>query len=433
MSTENHEESHGGAGAGAEGGGALAGIRVLDLSRVLAGPWASQALGDLGADVIKVEHPGHGDDTRAWGPPFLSADGAADGAAGDVERLSAYYLSCNRNKRSIAIDIAKPDGADIIRRFAADCDVVIENFKVGGLARYGLDYAALSGINPRLVYCSITGFGQTGPLAPRPGYDFLIQGMSGLMSITGQPEGELGSEPLKVGVAVSDVFTGLYATISILAALRHRDRTGQGQHIDCALLDTQVSVLANQAMNWLVGGMVPGLMGNKHPNVVPYRTFKARDGHVIVATGNDGQFRALCRLLGLEEVAASPRFADNASRLALRDELEGLLADAIANWDQAALIAAMAEAGVPGGPINRIDQVFAEPHLAERGLVREMTLEDGRKVPVVGYPARLSNSPATYRRPPPRLGQQTAEVLEEMLGYSPDRVEQLRSSGVLGG
>jgi len=408
--------------------GALKGLRILDLSRVLAGPWASQILGDLGAEVIKVEQPDSGDDTRAWGPPFL-----ADGDAGPDERFSAYFLGCNRNKRSIAVDIANPKGAALIRALAKDSDVVLENFRVGALERYGLDYASLATINPALVYCSITGFGQSGPLASRPGYDFVVQGMGGLMSITGQPEGTPGAEPMKVGVAVSDIFTGLYATISILAALRHRDATGEGQHLDCALLDTQVAVLANQAMNWLVGGMVPKPMGNLHPNVVPYRTFPTRDGHAIVATGNDRQFHALCRLLGLEQMTTDPRFLDNASRVAYRAEVEKPLGDAIAGWATADFIAAMAEAGVPGGPINRIDQVFEQPQIAARGLVQEMRLPSGTSFRAVGFPVKLSATPATYRAPPPALGAQTGEVLQTLLNLSETEVSELRAAGVVGG
>lgn len=406
---------------------ALAGVRVLDLSRVLAGPWASQILGDLGAEVIKIEHPGKGDDTRAWGPPYLESK--EDDAGGDP--LSAYYLSCNRNKKSVAIDIASPEGAALIRRLARSCDIVLENFKVGGLARYGLDYESLKRENEALIYCSITGFGQTGPYAARGGYDFLIQGMSGLMSVTGQPEGTPGSEPLKVGVPVSDLFTGMYATVSILAALHHRDRTGQGQRIDCALLDTQVAVLANQGMNWLVGGQVPRRMGNGHPNVVPYRCFATGDGHIIVAVGNDGQFRALCRLLGRQDLLDDDRFANNPGRQTNRQELEAALAESIAGWDSAGLIAAMAEAGVPAGPINRIDQVFADPQIVARGLVHRLETEGGTTIPVVGFPARLSETPASYRQAPPRLGQQTAEILGDLLGLDAAELADLTARAVI--
>ncbi|SMH37273.1 CaiB/BaiF CoA transferase family protein [Azospirillum agricola] len=410
-----------------EAAAALAGVRVLDLSRVLAGPWASQILGDLGAEVIKIEHPGKGDDTRAWGPPYLRS--AREEA--DSDPLSAYYLSCNRNKKSVAIDIASPDGAALVRRLARSCDIVLENFKVGGLARYGLDYESLKRENEALIYCSITGFGQTGPYAARGGYDFLIQGMSGLMSVTGQPDGTPGSEPLKVGVPVSDLFTGMYATVSMLAALRHRDRTGKGQHIDCALLDTQVAVLANQGMNWLVGGQVPRRMGNGHPNVVPYRCFATNDGHIIVAVGNDGQFRALCRLLERQDLLEDSRFADNPGRQRNRQELEAALAESIAGWTSAALTAAMAGAGVPAGPINRIDQVFADPQVAARSLVHRLETDDGTTIPVVGFPARLSQTPARYRQAPPRLGQQTADVLGELLGLSPAELDDLKARAVI--
>lgn len=404
---------------------ALSGLRVLDLSRVLAGPWSSQILGDLGAEIIKIEQPGKGDDTRSWGPPYL------DTGTGDPDPFSAYYLACNRNKRSVAIDIANPEGAALIRRLAQHCDVVLENFKVGGLARYGLDYASLRAENPRLVYCSITGFGQTGPYAPRGGYDFLIQGMSGLMSVTGQPDGAPGAEPLKVGVPVSDLFTGLYATVSILAALRHRDKTGQGQHIDCALLDTQVSLLANQAMNWLVGGQVPRRLGNGHPNVVPYRCFATADGHIIVAVGNDGQFRNLCRLLDRQDLLDDARFATNAGRQTNRVELEAALADSIGTWASAPLIARLAEFGVPGGPINRVDQVFADPQIQARGLVRHITMDNGADIPMVGFPAQLSATPATYRHAPPRLGGQTQTVLHDLLGLDDDAMRDLADRQII--
>ncbi len=422
------ESPHDEAGNRAAGPMSLAGLRVLDLSRVLAGPWASQILGDLGADIIKVEHPEKGDDTRSWGPPNLRP---VPGDRTD-DPPSAYYLSCNRNKRSLAIDIAKPEGAALVRRLARSCDIVLENFKVGGLSRYGLDYEGLKRENPALVYCSITGFGQTGPYAPRGGYDFLIQGMSGLMSVTGHPEGAPGSEPLKVGVPVSDLFTGLYATIAVLAALRHRDRTGEGQHIDCALLDTQIAVLANQGMNWLVGGQVPKRLGNGHPNVVPYRCFATADGHIIVAVGNDGQFRALCRLLDREDLLADERFASNPGRQAHRAELEATLAESMARWTSADLIEALSGGGVPAGPINRIDQVFDDPQVVARGLVHRLETPGGTPVPIVGFPARLSRTPARYRRVPPRLGEQTDEVLSDLLDLTENELEELRAAGVIG-
>ena len=401
----------------------LAGLRVLDLSRVLAGPWASQILGDLGAEVVKVEHPDRGDDTRAWGPPFLDP--------GDPNSPSAYYLSCNRNKKSVAIDIATPAGARLIRSLAREADIILENFKVGGLAKYGLDYASLRSEKADLIYCSITGFGQTGPYASRAGYDFLIQGMGGLMSITGQPAGTPGAEPMKVGVAVSDLFTGLYATIAILAALRHRDATGQGQYIDCALLDTQASVLANQAMNWLVGGQRPQPLGNKHPNVVPYQTFATHDGHVIVATGNDGQFQALCRLLDRPDLAEDPRYSTSAGRQVHRGALEPALAETIRTWRSADFMRGMEANGIPGGPINTIPEVFSDPQIQARGVVRQMHLPDGSPIPTIAFPAVLSATPATYRRPPPSLGQDTRDVLSGWAGLAETELAVLEAEGVI--
>jgi formyl-CoA transferase len=400
--------------------GPLAGLKVLDLSRVLAGPWASQALGDLGADIVKVEQPGQGDDTRRWGPPFLP-DGSRD---------SAYYLACNRNKRSIAIDLAKPEGADLVRRLAAQSDIVVENFKVGGLARYGLDYASLSAENPGLIYCSITGFGQDGPYSDRGGYDFLIQGMSGLMSLTGFPDAEGGS-PTKVGVPVSDLFTGLYAAIAILAALNHRNRTGEGQHIDCALFDSQLAVLVNQASNYLNGGVEPRRLGNEHPNVVPYQDFETTDGRVLVALGNDRQFRALCALIGLDALAADPRFTDNAGRSTHRADLQAQLRPLIAAWRSADLLAAMDAAGLPGGPVNTVPEALADPQAAARQVVKRLHRADGQAVDVIGFPARLSRSPATYRRAPPRAGEDTRGVLEERLGLSREALDALIATGVI--
>jgi crotonobetainyl-CoA:carnitine CoA-transferase CaiB-like acyl-CoA transferase len=404
--------------------GPLEGIRVLDLSRVLAGPWASQALGDLGAQIVKVEQTVKGDDTRSWGPPFLQTpDGESD---------AAYFLCANRNKQSVAIDFAQPEGAALVQRMASQADILIENFKTGALAKYGLDYATLSGLNPRLIYCSITGFGQTGPYAHRGGYDFLIQGMSGLMSITGQRDGEPGAGPTKVGVAVSDLFTGLYASNSILAALHHRRRTDEGQHIDCALLDSQVAVLVNQAMNYLVGGEAPGRLGNAHPNIVPYRDFATADGHVLVACGNDGQFRALCGFLGLDEAAADPRFATNAGRMQDRVELEATLQAAIARWSSAAFFTAMTEAGVPGGPINRIDQTLSDPQIVARDLVHTLYRDDGTPVRVIGYPSKFSRTPPTYRIAPQRHGQDTDIVLRDLLGLDDATLARLRAAGVVG-
>ncbi|MBB4613946.1 CaiB/BaiF CoA transferase family protein [Novosphingobium taihuense] len=401
--------------------GPLAGITVLDLSRVLAGPWCSQVLGDLGADVIKVEQPGQGDDTRKWGPPFLD-DGSRD---------AAYYLCANRNKRSVAIDMAKPEGADLIRRFAARADVVIENFRVGGLARYGLDFDSLRAIKPDLVYCSITGFGQTGPLRDTGGYDFLIQGMSGLMSVTGLPDGEPGGGPMKVGLPVCDLQTGLYAAISILAALHHRHATGEGQHIDLALLDTQVALLANQASNWLNGGVTPRRMGNLHPTVVPYQDFACADGDVLVAIGNDRQFRQFMDLLGLGALADDPRFAISSGRCLNRDALMDVMRPVIARWQAADLIAAMQAAGLPGGKVNEIPEVLAHPQIEARGLVHEMARSDGTPVKVLGFPAQLSATPATYRHAPPRSGEDTVAVLGERLGLDRNEIDRLLAAGVI--
>lgn len=395
------DAAQGAAADGRAGPLPLAGIRVLDLSRVLAGPWATQILGDLGADVIKIERPGTGDDTRHWGPPWL------DGAEG----VGAYYLACNRNKRSVAVDIARPEGAALIRRLAAGCDVVVENFKVGDLARYGLDQASLRAVNPRLICCSISGFGQDGPYAERGGYDFLIQAMGGLMSLTGPEDGE----PTKVGVPVIDLFTGLYAAIAIQAALRHRDLTGEGQSIDCALLDTAVAILANQGMNWLVGGQIPRPLGNRHPTVVPYRPFRAADGELIVAVGNDGQFRALCRVLGRMDLAEDPANRSSAARQANRVALEAALEAEIARRHRDELLDAMRRAGVPGGPINRLDQVFADPQVIARAMVQPVARPDGPDLPLTRMPVRMSASPPAIRRPPPtRIGQDSLEVLAEM-------------------
>lgn len=402
--------------------GPLAGLKVLDLSRVLAGPWATQMLGDLGAEVFKIEQPGKGDDTRHWGPPFLD-DGSND---------AAYYLAINRNKQSLAIDLAQPEGAALVRRLAMACDIVVENFRVGGLAKYGLDYKTLSAAKPDLIYCSITGFGQDGPYADRGGYDFLVQGMSGLMSVTGRPDGEPGAGPMKVGVPVSDLFTGLHAVIAIQAALRHRDATGEGQHIDCALLDTQVNILANQASNWLNGGMVPGRLGNDHPNVVPYRDFRTADGNVLVALGNDRQFVRFCRLLGLDGLTEDPRFRNNASRAANRPALMAALESAIATWTSADLIGAMEQEGLPGGPVNSIPQIFDDPQIMARQLVRTLHRDTGAQVRVPGFPARLSRTPATYRQAPPRLGEDTDEVLAEQLGLDAGEIARLRAAGILG-
>lgn len=409
------------AGSEADGRtGPLAGIKVVDLTRIVAGPWATQILGDFGADVVKVEEPRGGDDTRKWGPPFLPT-GPDPG-----ETYSAYFICANRNKRSVAIDIAAKEGADIVRRMAAEADVFVENFKVGGLKRYGLDYASLAAINPRLVYCSVTGFGQSGPYAPRGGYDFLLQGMGGFMSVTGPADGE----PNKVGIPVADLLTGLYATIAIQAALRHRDLTGEGQHIDCALLDTVVACLINQSHSWLLGGPVPGRMGNGHPTVVPYRTFEVADGHVIVAVGNDRQFQALCRMLERPDLAADPRYASGVDRLANRASLEAEIAAAMAGFTKDAVIARMAEYAVPGGPINTIDEVFADPHVVARGMLAAIDDAGGIAVPTVRFPPVLSRTPAELRSPPPRLGEHTIEVLAD-LGFDEAATARLLAAGTV--
>jgi crotonobetainyl-CoA:carnitine CoA-transferase CaiB-like acyl-CoA transferase len=389
--------------------GALAGLKVLDLSRVLAGPWAGQLLADLGADVVKVERPGSGDDTRAWGPPWLpDADGAPTGE-------SAYYLSANRNKRSVAIDIATPAGQALVRQLAERADVVLENFKVGGLAQYGLDYASLAAVNPRLIYCSITGFGQDGPYAQRAGYDFLIQGMGGLMSLTGRPDGEPGGGPMKVGVALTDVMTGLYASNAVLAALAYRERSGKGQHIDLALLDVQVAVLANQASNYLVGGTTPQRMGNAHPNIVPYQEFATADGYMIVAVGNDGQFRKLCDVLGRPAWGSDERYATNPQRVRHRQELVGQIHAVTVTRGTADWVARMEDAGVPCGPINTLDKVFGDPQVKARGLRITMPHPCAGSVALVANPIRMSATPVAYDRPPPMLGEHTAEVLADWL------------------
>ncbi|MDO8787454.1 MAG: CaiB/BaiF CoA-transferase family protein [Sulfuritalea sp.] len=408
--------------------GPLHHVKVLDLSRVLAGPWASQLLGDLGADVIKVERPGEngrgGDDTRGWGPPWL-----ADGE-GQATTDAAYFLCTNRNKRSLTVDITRPEGQAIIRELAAQSDVVLENFKVGGLAAYGLDYPSLSALNPKLVYCSITGFGQDGPYAARAGYDFLIQGMGGLMSVTGRADDEEGAGPQKVGVALTDILTGLYAGNAIMAALLHREKTGQGQHIDLALLDVQVASLANQAMNYLVSGKAPQRMGNGHPNIVPYQDFPTADGDMILAIGNDGQFARFCEISGHAEWIGDERFATNAARVRNRAALIPLLRQTTVMRTTAAWIALLENAAVPCGPINDLAGVFADPQVVHRGLRVEMPHAAGGSAPQVANPMRFSATPVDYRLAPPLLGQDTEEVLRE-LGRSAEDIAALRSAGLI--
>jgi crotonobetainyl-CoA:carnitine CoA-transferase CaiB-like acyl-CoA transferase len=400
--------------------GALSHVRVLDVSRVLAGPWAGQVLADLGADVIKVERPLTGDDTRSWGPPYLrDADGRDTSEA-------AYYLAANRNKRSVTIDFTQPEGQRLMRELAAQSDVFLENFKVGGLAAYGLDYASLKAINPRLIYCSITGFGQTGPYAHRAGYDFMIQGLGGLMSLTGRMAGENGEGPVKVGVAVTDILTGLYASVAVLAALAERERSGEGQRIDMALLDVQVACLANQAMNYLTTGVAPRRLGNAHPNIVPYQDFPTADGDFILTVGNDRQFRRFAEVAGHPEWADDARFISNAQRVANRQTLVPLIRQATVFKTTAQWLELLETAGVPCGPVNDLAQVFADPQVQARQLRLELPHALAGSVPSVASPLRLSRTPVEYRRAPPQLGEHTEEVLAQWLGASRDDIARLR-------
>jgi crotonobetainyl-CoA:carnitine CoA-transferase CaiB-like acyl-CoA transferase len=403
----------------------LAGLRVLDLSRVLAGPWSGQLLADLGADVVKVERPGSGDDTRAWGPPYLKDE------AGQPTSEATYFLCANRNKRSLTVDLAQPEGQQLVRELALQADVLLENFKPGGLAQYGLDYASLAAVHPRLVYCSISGFGQTGPYAHRPGYDFLMQGMGGLMSVTGRGDGEEGAGPQKVGVALTDVLTGLYATIAVQAALAERERSGLGQHIDLALLDVQVACLANQASSYLAGGVTPGRMGNAHPTIVPYQDFPTADGDMILAIGNDGQFARFAEVAGHAEWASDERFATNPQRVANRKDLIARIRGVTTSRTTAEWIALLEAAGVPCGPINRIDAVFDDPQVRARGMRIELPHPLAGQAPLVANPIRLSGSPVQYRSAPPTLGQHTDEVLAQWLGLESSAVAGLRQRGVV--
>ncbi len=405
--------------------GALSHIRVLDLSRILAGPWAGQMLADLGADVIKVERPGAGDDTRGWGPPWMKDEQGADTS------VAAYYLCANRNKRSITIDITKPEGQELVRRLAAESDVLLENFKVGGLRQYGLDYDSLKAINPRLIYCSITGFGQNGPYAPRAGYDFLIQGMGGLMSLSGRPDGEPGAGPMKVGVALTDILTGLYASNAVLAALAWRERSGEGQHIDMALLDVQVACLANQAMNYLATGNNPKRLGNAHPSIVPYQDFPTADGYMILAIGNDGQFARFCEVAGVPEMAADERYATNRARVVNRAELIPKLNQVTVQRTTAEWIGQLEAKAVPCGPINALGDVFADPQVQARGMKVTMPHPVVGQVPLVASPMKLSKTPADYRMPPPMVGEHTDQILSSTLGLDAEAIARLREQGVV--
>jgi crotonobetainyl-CoA:carnitine CoA-transferase CaiB-like acyl-CoA transferase len=408
----------------------LDGIRILDLSRVLAGPWCTQTLADLGADVIKIERPGNGDDTRTWGPPFLKDSDGHDTAE------AAYYLGTNRNKRSVTCDIAQPAGQALIRALVAHCDVFVENFKVGDMARYGLDYASLRALNPRLVYCSVTGFGQTGPYRERAGYDYAIQGMGGLMSVTGERD-DLGGGPQKVGVAVADLFTGMYATVAILAALRHAERTGEGQHVDMALLDTQVAMLANLGANYLVSGKPPGRAGNAHQNIVPYQVFEVAPAagntkdHIILAVGNDGQFAKFCTVAGRPELASDAHYMRNQDRVRNRAVLVPLLEKILKTRTKADWLAALEAAKVPCGAINNLAEVFADAHVQERGMVTEWPhpLKDGLRL--VSSPMKLSATPVRTDLPPPLLGQHTDEVLRDVLNYPDDKLSELKEGKVI--
>jgi crotonobetainyl-CoA:carnitine CoA-transferase CaiB-like acyl-CoA transferase len=405
--------------------GPLAHLRVLDLTRVLAGPWAGQNLADLGAEVNKVERPGKGDDSRAFGPPWLKD------AAGHDTGESAYFACANRGKKSVTVDLTAPAGQAIVRELAAKSDVLLENYKFGDLARYGLGYEQLHALNPRLIYCSLTGFGQTGPYRERPGYDFMIQGMAGLMSITGERDGLPGSGPQKAGIPIADIMTGMYATIAVCAALAQRAHSGGGQHLDLALFDVQTAVLANQGANYLATGQSPGRLGNAHPNIVPYQTFKTADGDMILACGNDNLFRKFCAVAGCNELAADARFASNGRRVENRAELTRLLEDILRRRSTHDWVEALEAAGVPNGPINSIAQVFAEPQAVARGLKIELPHPSAGKVSLVRSPMRFSETPLEHRLPPPLLGEHTDEVLRGLLGRSDAQIAQLRADGAI--
>lgn len=405
--------------------GALSYVRVLDLTRILAGPWCTQTLADLGADVIKIERPGQGDDTRQWGPPF------ARDANGQETTEAAYYLAVNRNKRSVTLDISTVEGQSLIRRLVSECDVLVENFKVGDMQRYGLDYESLRREHPGLIYCSITGFGQTGPYASRAGYDFIVQGMGGFMSVTGERDGLPGASPQKAGVAIADLFTGAQATIAILAALNHKERTGEGQYLDICLLDTQVAMMANMATNYLATGKAPVRWGNAHPNIVPYQVFKVADGWVIVACGNDAQFRKLTQVAGQPDLAEDPRFATNPARVRHRDQLVPLLEGLMLQHERDEWIRLLESVGVPCGPINDLDDVFRDPQVLARGMRQEMLHPTADKVSVPGSALKLSETPVSYRRAPPLLGEHTHEVLQSLVALSDDELNTMKNRQII--
>lgn len=405
--------------------GALSHIRVLDLSRVLAGPWASQTLADMGAEVIKIERPGSGDDTRGWGPPYLKDQ------AGNDTREAAYYLAVNRGKQSVTLNVSKPEGQEIIRQLVKESDVFIENYKVGDMARYGLSYDDLKKINPRLIYCSITGFGQDGPMAHLPGYDFIIQGIGGLMSITGERDDLPGGGPQKVGVAVADIMTGLYSTIAILGALAHRDKKGEGQYIDMALLDVQVATIANMNMNYLTSGKIPKRQGNAHANIVPYQVFDAMDGELIIAVGNDSQFAKLCEVIDCPQFAADERYATNANRIRNREALIPLLQDILAKRSVAEWITLIEPEGIPCGPINNLAQVFEHPQVRHRGMQFELPHPTAGSTPLVANPIKFSATPITYSSAPPTLGQHTRHILSTLGGLSDEEITRLSGKGII--
>ena len=405
--------------------GPLSHIRVLDLSRVLAGPWAAQNLGDLGAEVIKIERPSAGDDTRAWGPPFMRGDDGKDSSE------AAYFLSVNRNKKSVTLDISKPEGQAIVRELAAKCQVLVENYKVDALKKYGLDYDSLKLVNPSLIYCSVTGFGQDGPYAPRPGYDFIFQGMGGLMSITGERDGQPGAGPQKVGIAITDVLTGMYASVAILAAITHRERSGEGQYIDAALLDTIVAFNANQIVSYFASGDIPFRYGNAHAQVVPYEVFPTADGHIILAIGNDGQFERFCGAAGFPKLAQDARFKTNSTRIVNRAELIPLMRDIMRKRSKNDWIATLEAATVPCGPINNMQEVFEDPQVRHRKLRVDMPHSLGGTASMVASPLRLSKTPVEYRLAPPSLGQHNEEVLKGLLGKSQAEIDKLKTGGIL--